>query len=106
MWETIWKTGLTVIVSALVGGAITYVVAVVKLNKRVADLEKWRRFIQQDTDDSMEERKLLLCGVLACLKGLAEKGCNGPVTESIEELEEYINRQAHRPRSYTKGAAS
>ena len=42
------------------------------------------------------EQRLLTRGVLACLKGLREQGCNGPVTEAIRELEEHINTQAHR----------
>jgi len=33
---------------------------------------------------------------LACLKGLHEQGCNGPVTHAIEEIEEHINKQAHK----------
>ena len=43
-----------------------------------------------------EEQSILTKGVLACLKGLKEQGCNGPVTEAIEDIEEYVNRQAHK----------
>ena len=42
-----------------------------------------------------EEQRLLTCGVLACLKGLREQGCNGPVTEAIRLIEDYVNRKAH-----------
>ena len=42
-----------------------------------------------------EEQSLLTCGVLACLKGLREQGCNGPVTEAIRTIETYINQKAH-----------
>lgn len=42
------------------------------------------------------ENKILLKGQLACLKGLEEKGCNGPVHESIHEIESYLLEQAHR----------
>ncbi len=105
MWETIWRTGLTVLVSAAAGGVITYFTVAVKLKKRVVDLERWRKYIQQDNDNSLEERQLLLCGVLACLKGLHEKGCNGPVTDAIKVLEEYTICHAHIPRSYTKEAS-
>jgi len=41
------------------------------------------------------EQQLLTYGVLACLKGLQEKGCNGPVTEAIHKIEKYLNAKAH-----------
>lgn len=51
-------------------------------------------------DDSIKdikaEQTVLTKGVLACLKGLHEQGCNGPVTHAIEEIEEHINQQAHK----------
>ena len=31
----------------------------------------------------------------ACLKGLQEQGCNGPVTEAVNRIEEYLNKKAH-----------
>ncbi len=43
-----------------------------------------------------EEQSILTNGVLACLKGLKEQGCNGPVTEAINHIEEHINKQAHK----------
>lgn len=41
------------------------------------------------------ELQLLTYGVLACLKGLQEKGCNGPVTEAVNKIEKYLNAKAH-----------
>ena len=41
------------------------------------------------------EQALLTFGVLACLKGLKEQGCNGPVTEAINKIEKHINEKAH-----------
>ena len=38
---------------------------------------------------------LMTYGVLACLKGLQEQGCNGPVTEAINKIEKHINIKAH-----------
>lgn len=43
-----------------------------------------------------EEQTVLTYGVLACLKGLSEQGCDGPVTEAINTLEKHLNKQAHR----------
>lgn len=45
--------------------------------------------------DSKEERFLLMGGVLACLKGLQEQGCNHSVTTTIAKLEEYMAKKAH-----------
>ena len=42
-----------------------------------------------------EEQRLLTFGVLACLKGLHEQGCNGPVTDAIRAIETYVNKKAH-----------
>lgn len=43
-----------------------------------------------------EEQLILTKGVLACLKGLKEQGCDGPVTLAIAEIEDHINKQAHK----------
>lgn len=54
---------------------------------------------QNKQDDDIKAMKSELClltyGLLACLKGLKERGCNGPVTEAIEKIEKRINKQAH-----------
>ena len=43
-----------------------------------------------------EEQQLLTYGILACLKGLKEQGCNGPVTEAINKIEKHLNEKAHQ----------
>ena len=59
------------------------------------------RFIdkQKDLDDEMKDIKaeqgILTYGVLACLKGLKEQGCDGPVTEAIARIEKHLNEKAH-----------
>ena len=42
-----------------------------------------------------KEQEILTFGVLACLKGLQEQGCDGPVTEAIAKIETYLNSKAH-----------
>lgn len=42
-----------------------------------------------------KEQQLICYGVLACLKGLKEQGCNGPVTEALSKLEKHLNQAAH-----------
>ena len=53
---------------------------------------------KQDDDISSikKEHSILTKGVLACLKGLKEQGCDGPVTTAIVEIEDYINKEAHK----------
>lgn len=41
------------------------------------------------------ELGLLVYGNLACLKGLSQLGCNGPVTKTIDKMERHINIKAH-----------
>ena len=49
-----------------------------------------------DICSSKEERKVLIKGTLACLKGLEELGCNGPVKRAIDELENHMINESHR----------
>ena len=53
---------------------------------------------RQDTDieSIKEEQCLLTYGVLACLKGLAEQGCDGPVKDAIKKIEKHMNQKAHK----------
>ena len=59
---------------------------------------KW--YLKQEKQDKdikaiKEEQSILTQGVLACLKGLKEQGCNGPVTAAIDKIEKHLNKQAH-----------
>ena len=62
-------------------------------------VHKW--FLKQEKQDKdikaiKEEQTVLTQGVLACLQGLHEQGCNGPVTAAIEKIETHLNKQAHK----------
>ena len=62
-------------------------------------IHKWiLRQNKQDVDirSIKDEQKILTTGVLACLKGLKEQGCDGPVTIAITEIEDHLNKEAHR----------
>lgn len=63
--------------------------------KQTKDIEKLREQEKQDIEDMQDELCLLTYAVLACLKGLKEQGCNGPVTEAIGKVEKHINQKAH-----------
>ena len=61
----------------------------------------YRWFLKQEKQDKdiksiKEEQSVLVHGVLACLQGLREQDCNGPVTAAIEQIENHINKQAHK----------
>lgn len=59
------------------------------------DMERLRTAISKELGSVNTEQTLLTYGVLACLKGLKEQGCNGPVTEAINKIEKYLNTKAH-----------
>lgn len=59
-----------------------------------------RRQKEQDRiiQSIQSEQAILTYGVLACLKGLKEQGCDGPVTEAIQKIEKHLNEKAHEPK--------
>ena len=84
-WDTI------VTAAAVIGAAVTII-------KYYNKAHEWvERQNRQDAEirSVKEEQTLLTYGVLACLKGLQEKGCNGPVTDAINKIEKYLNQKAH-----------
>lgn len=83
----------SVITAAAIIGA--FVALVTYLRKLFGWFEKQE---QQDKEikSIKSEQQLLTYGVLACLKGLKEQGCNGPVTEAINKIEKHINEEAHK----------
>ena len=50
---------------------------------------------EKEIKDMKEEQELLTYGVLACLKGLKEQGCDGAVTDAINKMEKHLNEKAH-----------
>ena len=79
----------------MAGSLLTAVVVIFSV---IFTVYKW--YLKQNQQDVEIERVkseqcLLTYGILACLKGLKEQGCNGPVTEAIDKIEKHINKQAH-----------
>ena len=61
----------------------------------------YRWYLKQNKQDQdimqiKQEQVILIHGVLACLKGLKEQGCDGPVTSAITEIEVHLNKRAHK----------
>lgn len=63
--------------------------------KRIDSLENKDKSHEEYIQSSKEEFNLLIRGQLACLKGLKEQGCNGPVTAGINDIEEYLLHKSH-----------
>lgn len=92
-----------VITAAAVIGAVVAIVAyfakavrwVDKQNEQDEEIQKLKKHHEEDIKSIKDEQTLLVYGVLACLKGLKEQGCNGPVTEAINKYEKYLNQKAH-----------
>lgn len=80
---------------------ITFVALVTALITMITYINKIHDWIQKmDSQEKeikgiKEEQRILVGGILACLKGLKEQGCNGPVTKGIADIENYINKKAH-----------
>ena len=58
-------------------------------------MKAMKQILAEDMHGINDEQTLLTYGVLACLKGLKEQGCNGPVSEAINKIEKYLNKKAH-----------
>lgn len=63
--------------------------------KHNADVQALKEELAEEMRKNNSELQLLTYGVLACLKGLQEKGCNGPVTDAVNKIEKYLNQKAH-----------
>lgn len=64
-------------------------------HKHDQDMHDIKEDLRQEIQDIKTEQKLLVYGLLACLRGLQEQGCNGPVTEAVNKIEKHLNEQAH-----------
>lgn len=96
-----WQGVITAfaVVGAVVGLAIYFanvVRWVDKQNEQDEEIKKLKQHHEEDIKSLKEEQALLIDGVLACLKGLQERGCNGAVPKAIEKYENYLNEKAHQ----------
>lgn len=95
-WQSIITAGA--VLGALIA-LVSYFSKVVrwvdKQGKQDKDIQEIRQHHEDDMADIKKEQTLIVYGVLACLKGLSEQGCNGPVTEAISKIEKHLNKKAH-----------
>ena len=65
-------------------------------DKKIETIENKVAIQEKEMKDSKEERLVMINGLLACLKGLHDDlNCNGPVTQGIADLEEYLLKKSH-----------
>ena len=69
----------------IIGGVILWCFKFVQRSRR-----------QNEELKAIRKEQTLICyGLLACLQGLKDQGCNGPVTEAMNRIEEHLNQAAH-----------
>lgn len=95
-WQTIITAG------AVVGALVSIITLIAKVIRWVDHQKSQDQSLkalsdrhEADNKAIQEELTLLTYGILACLKGLKEQGCNGPVTKAIGKIEKHINNKAH-----------
>jgi len=84
-----WQTIITA------AAVITAAVTIFGRYNKVYDFVKRQEQQDKEIKEMKEEQAILTYGILACLKGLKEQGCNGPVTEAINKIEKHLNEKAH-----------
>lgn len=84
--DTLIKLAALLTALGVIGGVVLWCFRFVERNKK------------QDAAilEIKQEQTLICFGVLACLKGLKEQGCDGPVTLALDKLEKHLNETAHR----------
>ena len=82
---------LLITVVAVIGAAVALYKYFAQLVRFMDRQEKQDKEIKEIN----AEQGIIVEGLLACLKGLSEQGCNGPVTAGIEKLEKHLNAKAH-----------
>lgn len=85
--------------------AATTVGALITLFGIIFAVYRWYlRQKQQDVEIKaiQEEQCLLTYGILACLDGLEQLGCNHTVPETRNKIEKHLNKRAHYMGGETK----
>lgn len=94
--DTIIKAAALITAGGVIIGLIAAIIRFIAQPKQQGEeIKKLRAAHEADIKAINEEQCLITYGLLACLKGLREQGCNGPVTEAINKIEKHLNKQAH-----------
>lgn len=84
-WDTIISAGKVIGALGVITGLFVGIYKFVERDKR-----------QQAEIEAIKKEQAMICfGIVACLEGLKEQGCNGPVTEALNRMEKHLNNAAH-----------
>lgn len=86
VWDSI-ITAAAVVSALSVLGAVTVKIVRFWLEQKAQERE---------IDHVKSEMGIICYGVLACLDGLKQMGCDGNVTQAKNDLEKYLNKSAHK----------
>ena len=78
-----------------VAAVLAAIVAIVRYYNKIYDFIKEQGEQGKEIRSIKSEQQIMTYGVLACLKGLKEQGCDGAVTDAITTMEKYLNEKAH-----------
>ena len=84
--DVVLKIASLVTAFGVIGGVVVWCVRFVSQQKKQ----------DKELAAMCEEQTIMCFAILACLKGLREQGCNGPVSEALEKLEKHLNKRAHK----------
>lgn len=84
-----WQTIITV------AAVLAAIFAILRYYNKGYDWVKTQEKQEAEIKTIKEEQQLLTTGILACLKGLQEQGCNGSVGDAINQIEAHLNKKAH-----------
>ena len=84
-----WQTLITI------AAVLTAIVTILKNYNKGYDWIRTQAKQEDEIKAIKEEQQLLTTGILACLKGLQEQGCDGSVSEAIVQIEAHLNKKAH-----------
>lgn len=85
-----WQTIITA--AAVIGAVVT----IMKYYNKGYDLVQHQKEQDKDIKEIKEEQTVIVRGILACLRGLQEQGCDGPVTAAIKEIDDHLVQAAHK----------
>ena len=84
-----WQTIITI------AAVLTAIGTILRNYNKGYDWVKTQQKQEDEIKAIKEEQQLLTTGILACLKGLQEQGCDGSVTDAIAQIEAHLNKKAH-----------
>lgn len=62
---------------------------------RINEIERTQKRHRKILDESLEEREIIMRGLLGALGGLQQLGANGDTNKAASEINDYLNRKAH-----------